>query len=435
MKKSRKLLTAVMTIVFLFVSTASAFAAWSSFQKNNVSNGTIDTATETDGSPGEEKNIQLSRVYLVDETKYKSSDNAYNLEILDEKISQIVFHADVKGETITMGVYWDNFAFSLESLKSEIDLLLEGLNSDEGIVEKPSPRITENDLNVYYYEVIEQTNANQKSSNIFPQLRHVKKINSIELLNDRPIVPLNQLSSIQAVNSSINGSFHFLGLANEIWWYNQNNGNISLCLPTLSAPHGGDGNARYEAGYQWFPNTVSVYFADRVFQGVSSVDLSYRYDQQTLDNLQLDSNEALEMEVVFYNYNDGHSFFDETKDIVSWSTNQPNAYLDTRLFDNDQEASYCVGVADASDLIANKSYSWDIRKWGLPRSGSKHDGRFKVLAQRSYATFPIGAPYSIFAEEHDPIRKLGVKDGYKWVDVSAYDLTKWTFDSASDPVQ
>jgi hypothetical protein len=433
MKKSRKLLTAVMTIVFLFASTASAFAAWSNFQKNNVSNGTIDTAT--DSSPGEEKNIQLSRVYLVDETKYKSSDNAYNLEILDEKISQIVFHADVKGETITMGVYWDNFAFSLESLKSEIDLLLEDLNSDEGIVDKPSHRITENDLNIYYYEVIEQTNTNQKSSNIFSQLRHVKKINSIELLNDRPIVPLNQLSSIQAVNSSINGSFHFLGLANEIWWYNQNNGNISLCLPTLSAPHGGDGNARYEAGYQWFPNTVSVYFADRVFQGVSSVDLSYRYDQQTLDNLQLDSNEALEMEVVFYNYNDGHSFFDETKDIVSWFTNQPNAYLDTRLFDNDQEASYCVGVEDANDLIANKSYHWQIRKWGLARSGSEYDGRFKVLAQRSYAVFPMGAPYSIFAEEHDPIRKLGVPVGDNWVDVSAYDLDEWTFDSASDPVQ
>jgi hypothetical protein len=47
----------------------------------------------------------------------------------------------------------------------------------------------------------------------------------------------------------------------------------------------------------------------------------------------------------------------------------------------------------------------------------------------------MGAPYSIFAEEHDPIRKLGVPVGDNWVDVSAYDLDEWTFDSASDPVQ
>lgn len=53
MKKvtSKRLLTLVLVVVFIFALSASAFAAWSSFQGRNSNNGTITTAPPTSSSP------------------------------------------------------------------------------------------------------------------------------------------------------------------------------------------------------------------------------------------------------------------------------------------------------------------------------------------------------------------------------------------------
>lgn len=122
-----------------------------------------------------------------------------------------------------------------------------------------------------------------------------------------------------------------------------------MCSPSISAPHGGDGNNRYASGYQWFPNEVDVNFYTDVAENENRTKLWYKYDQSTLNNLNVDSNEALEMEVVFYNYNKSSTSqnnkgnaFQLIKSGSTWATNQPNSYRDTNFLDNNQEVSFCV---------------------------------------------------------------------------------------------
>lgn len=61
----------------------------------------------------------------------------------------------------------------------------------------------------------------------------------------------------------------------------------------------------------------------------------------------IDENEAIEIEALFYNYGsdtsipgDGSAWMMEEADY--WVTNLPNAYLDTRFMDSDNEKSYAI---------------------------------------------------------------------------------------------
>ncbi|MDQ7094884.1 hypothetical protein REC12_14900 [Desulfosporosinus sp. PR] len=81
---SKKLATLLLTLVFIFAMTTSTFAAWSSFQKNNVNNGTLDsTPTPPITSSKTETQISLPNngAYYsgVDNTPVVNGSRAYTL--------------------------------------------------------------------------------------------------------------------------------------------------------------------------------------------------------------------------------------------------------------------------------------------------------------------------------------------------------------------
>lgn len=86
--------------------------------------------------------------------------------------------------------------------------------------------------------------------------RRISKTPTVEEISEHKAVE----NTLKRVNT-IDGSYHHLEV---IWdqaytyWYNQLAGTDNMCSPSISAPHGGDGNNRYASGYQWFPNEVGL---------------------------------------------------------------------------------------------------------------------------------------------------------------------------------
>lgn len=139
--------------------------------------------------------------------------------------------------------------------------------------------------------------------------------------------------------------------------------------------------------------------------------------------------------------NDKGNAFQLIKSGSTWATNQPNSYRDTNFLDNNQEVSFCVGVDDTSDLVAGRWYYWYINGTkGTTANNYPNDGRFKVTAQRGYRLLGSGT-WSVFADEHEAIRSLGIPSNLNWVpaDENAWTYAAanddWNFDSSTDPVK
>lgn len=68
------------------------------------------------------------------------------------------------------------------------------------------------------------------------------------------------------------------------------------------------------------------------------------------------------------------------------------------------------------------------------------DRLFKVTAQRGYRLLGSGT-WSVFADEHEAIRSLGIPSNLNWVpaDENAWTYAAanddWNFDSSTDPVK
>ena len=111
--------------------------------------------------------------------------------------------------------------------------------------------------------------------------RRISKTPTVEEISEHKAVE----NTLKRVNT-IDGSYHHLEV---IWdqaytyWYNQLAGTDNMCSPSISAPHGGDGNNRYASGYQWFPNEVDVNFYTDVAENENRTKLWYKYDQKHVE--------------------------------------------------------------------------------------------------------------------------------------------------------
>lgn len=141
------------------------------------------------------------------------------------------------------------------------------------------------------------------------------------------------------------------------------------------------------------PLVASVDFKNNYSEGQNRVALYYKYlsSSDNIDNLNCDSDDGVEFEVVFYNYGgtNGSTYIEPysmDSDVLVWSSNQPTAYLDTQfsLTGHTDELSFCIGVEDTSNLITNKFYYWTMRNTAGTNNSYKYDGAFKVCAQRTY---------------------------------------------------
>lgn len=375
------------------------------------------------------------------------------IDSLSESIVQLVFSVEVDGgDIVTIGYLAGSTGFDEDDMNEKVNNMVVAIN--EMIQSNPKTKgnvwIDINDL------VLSSVYVAMEPNEVYASLteNHVDVNNVIDTLGTKDGVNANDSITSVATNT-IDGSYHFtkvVGKVVQIYWHDQTTGVSTYCQNDIAHPHSGDGNNRYRsgAGYKWFPNNVDVQFYTATPKtGQNRTKLSYKYTQAQLDNLNLDSNEAIELEVVFYNYKNASSISNRgcafqthlSNEGTAWSTNQPNAYLDTTASDISNEVSFCVGVDDTTALKANTTYYWMID--GAAGDKSKNyanDGRFRVTAQRSYRAYGSGK-WGVFSEEHEAILKLGVPQGSIWVPAnnSAWKLaasgTPWKFVSGSSPVQ
>ena len=434
MKNIRHIIAAMLCFIVLVMSGIIALADEKLPKQND-----IDVIKSDSYRISFQKDIMFNSPNLLD-IVYTVSDN------LDE----IVFSIDAGDDIFTVGYYLGDEEFSWEKITKAIGKAVGELEYDIINDDRISKNNTVSLENFYLNYIV--VNSDTSISNMVSTLSGVISYKRI----GRVLTEKEDFEHVQNDNKSnrtitIDGSYHHLVAAGEetfTYWYNQLTGMSSMCAASASNPHLGDADNRYDSGFQWFPNEVDVNFYTDIAQNENRTKLWYRYNQSTLNNLNVDSNEALEMEVVFYNYyliftpyEDKGDAFQLIENGSTWCTNQPNCYRDTNAFDWGQEVSFCVGVDDTSELVANTWYYWYIDGIkGTTTNNYPNDGRFKVTAQRSYRFIGSGT-WFVFAEEHEHIRSLGITASQNWVPanenawVYAAANDDWNFNSSTDPVK
>lgn len=387
MKKSRKLkMCAATTALFLCCTINPGLAA-------------------TDDMKTKVTSYEFEPVALTSEM------TKHNIAVLSENISEIKCKVIVNGQELTVG-YNDveggtSYKEILEALQGELnfingDLLEEGklgvydeVSLDELQVEaiQTMESIGE-DVNI---QLANSDLKGEYTKNSFV-LDLESAVESCSMQNDMEIMPL-----ANATES------HHIHAVSGTSWYNAATGQTTSCTNTGTSPHLGDGNTRTKSGAHWYPYWIKAKFMNDADGdiGMNRSVLYFKFSQNNANNLDIDSNEALEMTIKFYNYNSGNTY--QTHSNKTYITNLPAAYLDTSFGDEGTEVQQTVGCADTSNLSVGTSYFWSIKSVAGVNNGRDNDGAFAVTAQRSYDSLStLTTPYRIFAEEHESMLRFGL---------------------------
>jgi hypothetical protein len=230
------------------------------------------------------------------------------------------------------------------------------------------------------------------------------------------------------------------------------------CDPSSINPHCGDSQDRLkqkrrfngvDVTYNWLPYWVSAV----TYQVDSStkkrvVNVKMKWDQTALNYLNSDSNEAIEMEALFYNYgglNDvpGYGYAYMYTDGEGWSTNLPGGYLDTRDLDSDNEKSYAVGTTYTELMVAEKVYEFTMYGYPIPNYAEQTTGGlWQVNIQRGYwfdstntwfrSIRGTGDEWYVFNEEYETTAKFKQYHRYNesfWAPGSFQEYTQTSYDS------
>lgn len=381
-----------------------------------------------------EEKIEPKAEYVIEAVDSEPiMENVTVLDAISEtaKVKQVIFKVDIDDEEWSIGYFSPENEYSTSQMIENIQHEIDYLNSQES--REATDFIELQDLTLHRVNLI----SDEQLGDIeFERMKTIGEVKAISANNDGV-----KLSS----NISIDGSYHFKsGLSTK--WYNQLVGTTTTCGTSLTSPHAGDGNSRFAAGYNWHPNFIKVAFKTDVDTNLNRTTLQYKYNAANLNNLAIDDNETLEMEVLFYNYhlnsgvseaNLGSAYMQTA---LTWSSNQPDAYLDTTFGDDSVTRAFCVGTSEANSLVSGTWYQWNITGAKGTRPGWANDGRFRVSAQRGYKTYGSGT-FSVFTEEHEPTLILGINSSYNWVPstqnawILAEKNTTWSYDSSRDPLR
>lgn len=167
---------------------------------------------------------------------------------------------------------------------------------------------------------------------------------------------------------------------------------ISLSLLTV--------NAVDRSSSTWVPSWGSASARNGSYSGSVRMFMDFGWDTEySISGLMADTNETLEMDLMFYNY-DGEGYVtyyygDDTYGVY-WETNQPRPYHDTDFDDNENEPALCIGCSDANLYEVDQYYYWWC--YGVKNSDG---GSAEVAAQRGYRS-PSGiyeSCWNVFAEQ------------------------------------
>ena len=445
----KKALCIVLTITLCLNFYVSSFAVSASSAQE--SSTTIDTASD------------ITKIDFLSDSciSYDSVVNGDILASVSDALSQVVFKVEAGGEVFTIGYVTGENGYSHQLMSEKIGDIIVSLNENVEIKEriKDFSGVSLQNLeltSVYVDANISQTENLISNTNIAAAVKGIYSVpasdTSYSVESDLSVG--NPQVAPRATSTSITGSYHYLAtVPGETYtyrmWHNQTDDTDSMCALAAAEPHSGDGNSRYRngAGYKWYPTYVDVSFISGIRTGQNRTQLWYKYNQTQLNYLNIDSNEALEMEVLFYNNTDatdianrGNTYqYHLSDEGDAWASNQPNAYLDTTFMDS-SSVSFCVGESDTTELIADTWYFWWIDgAAGTTSYNYVNDGRFRVTAQRSYRLLFSGA-WFVYAEEHEPILSLGLTGNQRWVQgTDAWEMGRtgdiWSFVASTDPVK
>lgn len=252
---------------------------------------------------------------------------------------------------------------------------LERLKEDQNIKQIKNLKINE-----FSYGFNKKENKtkelNEHNSKIHTMFMNKKDIKSKIFNKEERKKGLIKLKSSTQVDLSVDSS---LTQQNALLNYDNNilggpSYNQGLCDPYAKNPFCGDGQDRSKtklrmkkAGdrYQWYPETVEA-ITQEISDQKRMFRLNFRWNNENLSNLNFDSNEAIEAEVLFYNYGPNENIPDTGRAWMSrlpsfWSTNLPGGYLDTRDLDKKEEVSYAVGTIHTDELKADITYFFEAQ--------------------------------------------------------------------------
>lgn len=414
--------------------------------------------------------ISLQTIHVSD-IPLSSQANKNNLISLSDDLEQIVLSTNKNGEVWTVGFFvpeneiltYNNLILRLEEFIYQLDTKQHFYPDDFFICyyQASSLETTISELQGVEEIITEKNEANLSNNS--------ENINDSSFISSLPeIISMENSLSSNSENQiyTIDGSHYIhraIGSTVQSYWYNQITGETIAINQTPTSPYGGDGNNRTDSGYQWFPSYVEV-DTNHLNQWMrTNVSLRFIFTEEEINNLNHDDNEALEMEVLFYNYahdedirddegniieeNRGVSFvpvksnpilfandeYDYTKPYF-WAINinDDSCYFDTAFQDNEEIISACIGISDTSSLVANQGYRWSIQYQGISvKQGYANDGRFVVQAQRSYLTdLPYTLPFRVFSEEKEQMIRYGISENQNWVGAehNAFDNYEWICD-------
>lgn len=346
------------------------------------------------------------------------------LKLLLESMSYV--YEDAKEESLKVTIL--SFKDSKENIsKKNIELnnsLTKELSiySDSIVVGK----INEMELNQFLKELQDDNIKKQDYS-----LESVKEIVTVDLTEDELLDSLNikmdkEREKQRIIPTTDDG-------ANILETRGGPSYNWGMCDTSAKNPRCGDGQDRLRmhddggfnsstnrGAYNWLPRDVYGE-AKTINTTTRQVSVLFSWTNDRLNNLRIDNNEALEVEVLFYNYGQGVGIPQRGKAFMnqepySWSSNLPGAYKDTRFLDDPREPSYAVGTKYINDLDT-RTYSFVMNaRWY--NTDNDDNGLWQINFSRGYylvSTHPGLRAYQelygtdewfIFNEEYEIFAKV-----------------------------
>ncbi len=220
----------------------------------------VNTDAATSSSIGQHQ----YRICFQDGLKVNSYGVSYNLSLLSNSIEQVVFRVGDGANSITVGYYFGNAPYSWADMIQALSAKLEELRKRgfDAINGGSAPACSLENLVLSYVDVHYENSSERDFAKMIPTLYGVSEYVETDgfrgNLSDKSATPCDNFTP-KTLSSTIDGSYHHK-VGSTIKWYNHLSGEDTTCGANLSEPHKGDGNNRWESGFNWFPNFVSVGF-------------------------------------------------------------------------------------------------------------------------------------------------------------------------------
>ncbi len=373
---------------------------------NNTENNTENNKDYSNG----ERNKHVCLIDLSFNVGAFSNEGSAIINDLKEYITQIVFRQDDNEGYFAAG-YCLGTKDTVDSILNDLSKRI--LEHNQWLIEAISQDKPVNNSRLFLSEVYIET---KDIATAYLCFDHISSFVSCASMTIIPYSKTDRADETKSM-SYFNSSYHYMGADANLHWH-KSDGTDQICVISPSSPHGGDGNRRRFDGYPWIPFYVKISFTLNISANKNRSRLDFIISGSNLANLKKDNNEALEMEISYYNSyhaNEGNlrGYAFQKSQNATWLSNQPRSYLDTTLEDSYGSISLCVGCADTTLMSANSQYYWYIDSKKGPDSATyPQDGRFRVIAQRSYRIGTGYTAYYVFAEEHERQVYIGVPPGY-----------------------